>query len=103
MKVGQFFLEKSWNTKKKLISKLIQDLISCPKYLCGILAHNTHLTCMVTFMHISQTNLKTQELNMHGKLKRLYPYIYTEETYMTFNSSDFTWMKSVKDIDASIN
>ena len=40
MKERQLFLKMSWNTKKKkrMISNLIPDLLSCPTHLHGILA-----------------------------------------------------------------
>ena len=53
--------------------------------------------------HLVWTNLKIQESNMHGKLKVLYPYINTQESYMLSKSSDFLPMKSVKDMDVLTN
>ena len=49
-----------------------------------------------------ETNLKTQESNMHGlhgKLRRSCLEIFTEETYKKSRSTKFTSMISVKDMD----
>ena len=39
---------------------------------------------------------------MHGKLKGRYPYIYTEKTYMLYKDSEMISIKSVKDMDSSM-
>ena len=54
-------------------------------------------------VHLVGTNLKTQESNMHGKLKGLYPYIYTEETCMLYKDSEMISLNSMKDMDFSTN
>ena len=53
--------------------------------------------------HVVGTNLKNHELIMHWKLKRLYSYIYTEETYMISKSSHMISVRFVKDIDSFKN
>ena len=53
--------------------------------------------------HLAWTNLKTQESNMYRMLKELYPYIFTEETYMLHNDLEMISLKSVKDMDSSTN
>ena len=56
---GKEFEQKK---KKRMISKLLPDLLSCLTHFCGFLApknvvgkdkskRNTHPTCMMTFMH----------------------------------------------------
>ena len=40
------------------------------------------------------TNLKTQESNMHGKLKEIFPFIDTEETFMLYKDSEMIPMKT---------
>ena len=49
-----------------------------------------------------RTNLKIQKSNMHGKLKELFPYIFTEENYRTSKSLEFTSMKSVNDMNQQL-
>ena len=51
--------------------------------------------------HLVVTNSNTQESNMHGKLKKWIPFIYTEKTYMLYKDSEFILMRSVKDIESS--
>ena len=54
--------------------------------------------------HKVETNLKTQESNMHGmhgKLRRSYPEIFTEEMYRTSSVREFTSMRSMKDMDST--
>ena len=81
MKARQPFPEKSWNKKKKkrMISKLIPDLLSCPTHLHGNLAPKKVVEkerskkklpfCIYDdfHAHLVKTNLKTQKSNMHGK------------------------------------
>ena len=38
---------------------------------------------------------------MHGKLRRSYPEILTEKTYMISRSTEFTSMRSVKDMEST--
>ena len=98
-----------------MISKHIPDLPSSPMHLCYILAskkvvekhkskkrHSSHMYDDF-HSHLVGTNSNTQEPNMHGKVKGIYPYIYTEEMKRLSKHSDFTSMKSMKDMDASIN
>ena len=86
-------LEKVGTQKEeKMIYKLIQDLLSCPTHLCGIItpkkvvekkkSKKKHSSCMYDDFdtHLIGTHLKTQESNMPGKINGLYPYIFTEKT-----------------------
>ena len=66
-----------------MISKLIPDLLSCPTHLHGILSPKNIVenekskkklpSCMYDdfHAHLVETNLKTDESNMHGKYKKL--------------------------------
>ena len=98
-----------------MISKLIPDLLSCPTHLFGILAlkkviqkdkikkkRSSHMYDDF-HAHLVGTTIKAQETNMHGELKGFHPYIYTEETYKPSKLSDFTSLKSVKDMDSTTN
>ena len=54
--------------------------------------------------HLFEINVKTQESNMHGlhgKLRRSYLEIYKEETYKKSRSTEFTLVRSVKDVDST--
>ena len=54
--------------------------------------------------HLVETDLKTQASNMHElsmeKVKKEFPYIFMEERYRTSSVSEFTSMRSVKDMDS---
>ena len=55
--------------------------------------------------HLVETDLKTQASNMHElsmeKVKKEFPYIFMEERYRTSSVSEFTSMRSVKDMDST--
>ena len=54
-------------------------------------------------VHLVETNLKTQASNMHeksmDKVKKEFPYIFTEEIYRTSSVKESTSTGSVKDMD----
>ena len=54
--------------------------------------------------HLVGMNLKTQESNMHEELKEMVkkylPHLLTEERYGTSRFTEFTSMRSVKDMDS---
>ena len=53
--------------------------------------------------HLVGINLKTQESNMFGKLKELFPFIKTGETFMLYKDSKTRSVISAKDKDSSKN
>ena len=53
--------------------------------------------------HLVVTNLKTQESNMHGNMKKQLPFIYTEKAYRLSKYSYFTSMKAIKNMESSSN
>ena len=112
MKERQFFLKSLNIRRKRMISKLIPDLLSCPTHFYGIIApkkfvekekNKKKLPSRIYdnfHAHLVETKLKTQESNMHEKLKeklkKHFPYILTEERYGTSMLIEFTSMKFVK-------
>ena len=100
-----------------MISKLVFNLFSCPTHPHQIIAPKKIVdnekskkklpSCMYGdfHAHLVETNLKTQASNMHekpkDKVKKEFPYIFTEERYMTSKFTKFTSMRSVKDMDST--
>ena len=94
--------------KKRMISEFIPYLYSCPTHLFGLLAPKKMIEKDKSkkkipsyihddfHVHSVGTNSKTQQSNMHQKLKGLYPYIYTEKTYWISKSSDMITLRSEK-------